>query len=391
MFPSKKSTKKYHFVSSTSKMKRVSHQTPFSNVLQKHLKQNTQQNTNAVSTKHQNANNIVHNNNIINNNNNDIKKKEYPYTKTKSTLYTVCDNLNSGDRHKTPTRRKEDIHLSTGASMKNCFVNHKTKPQNESGTVNSKRNDHKDVNDYNSNNKSRDKKKTNEITVLPGNNTTTTNSKVAMMFMKQGQNRETSARERRQLINNFYQNCNLIKSEINIFNNEIELSNESKREDEHNEKDSLQHDNKMLVDISHNNDSNEKEEDKQLSQDRTITKDNATTISVQTHTNTNTNTNNTNNINNNNNGSTITNNNSNTINTCGNSINTTSIKHAVTVNQHANKRKQVKETPKEKTSQENSEFFDYGDEKPIELSKDEKDIFGSREMKGYQKIKLLGK
>lgn len=380
MFPSKKSTKKYHLVSSTSKMKRVSHQTPFSNVLQKHLKQNTQQNTNAVSTKHQNANNIVHNNNIINNNNNDIKKKEYPYTKTKSTLYTVCDNLNSGDRHKTPTRRKEDIHLSTGASMKNCFVNHKTKPQNESGTVNSKRNDHKDVNDYNSNNKSRDKKKTNEIAVLPGNNTTT-NSKVAMMFMKQGQNRETSARERRQLINNFYQNCNLIKSELNIFNNEIELSNESKHEDEHNEKDSMQHDNKMLVDISHNNDSNEKEEDKQLSQERTITKDNATTISVQTHTNINTN--NTNNS--------VTINNNNTINTCSNSINTTSIKHAVTVNQHANKRKQVKETPKDKTSQENSEFFDYGDEKPIELSKDEKDIFGSREMKGYQKIKLLGK
>ena len=368
-------------------MKRVSHQTPFSNVLQKHLKQNTQQNTNAVSTKHQNANNIVHNNDIINNNNNDIKKKEYPYTKTKSTLYTVCYNLNSCDRHKTPTRRKEDIHLSTGASMKNCFVNHKTKPQNESGTVNSKRNDHKDVNDYNSNNKSRDKKKTNEITVLPGNNTTT-NSKVAMMFMKQGQNKETSARERRQLINNFYQNCNLIKSELNIFNNEIELSDESKREDEHNEKDSMQHDNKMLVDISHNNDSNEKEEDKQLSQERTITKDNATTISVQTHTNTNTN-----NMNNTNNSITINtnNNNSNTINTCSNSINTTSIKHAVTVNQHANKRKQVKETPKEKTSQENSEFFDYGDEKPIELSKDEKDIFGSREMKGYQKIKLLGK
>ena len=46
-------------------------------------------------------------------------------------------------------------------------------------------------------------------------------------------------------------------------------------------------------------------------------------------------------------------------------------------------------TPKH--SDENGEYFDYADEKPIELSKDEKEVFGNREMKGYSKIRLLGK
>ena len=44
-----------------------------------------------------------------------------------------------------------------------------------------------------------------------------------------------------------------------------------------------------------------------------------------------------------------------------------------------------------KHSDENGEYFDYADEKPIELSKNEKEVFGNREMKGYSKIKLLGK
>lgn len=38
-----------------------------------------------------------------------------------------------------------------------------------------------------------------------------------------------------------------------------------------------------------------------------------------------------------------------------------------------------------------SEYFTYSDEKDPELTKDEKEIYGTREMKGYQKLKLLGK
>ena len=38
-----------------------------------------------------------------------------------------------------------------------------------------------------------------------------------------------------------------------------------------------------------------------------------------------------------------------------------------------------------------SEYFTYSDEKDHELTKDEKEIYGTREMKGYQKLKLLGK
>ena len=50
--------------------------------------------------------------------------------------------------------------------------------------------------------------------------------------------------------------------------------------------------------------------------------------------------------------------------------------------------------PIEKTSSttnEISEYFDYSDEKVPELTKDEKDTYGNREMKGYQKQRLLGK
>ena len=38
-----------------------------------------------------------------------------------------------------------------------------------------------------------------------------------------------------------------------------------------------------------------------------------------------------------------------------------------------------------------SEYFTYSEEKDHELTKDEKEIYGTREMKGYQKLKLLGK
>lgn len=38
-----------------------------------------------------------------------------------------------------------------------------------------------------------------------------------------------------------------------------------------------------------------------------------------------------------------------------------------------------------------SEYFTYTDEKDHDLTKDEKEIYGTREMKGYQKLKLLGK
>ena len=38
-----------------------------------------------------------------------------------------------------------------------------------------------------------------------------------------------------------------------------------------------------------------------------------------------------------------------------------------------------------------SEYFDYTDEKVPELTKEEKDTYGNREMKGYQKQRLLGK
>lgn len=44
-----------------------------------------------------------------------------------------------------------------------------------------------------------------------------------------------------------------------------------------------------------------------------------------------------------------------------------------------------------KHEKEDSEYFDYADERPIDLTKEEKDIFGNREMKGYHKIRLLGK
>ena len=37
------------------------------------------------------------------------------------------------------------------------------------------------------------------------------------------------------------------------------------------------------------------------------------------------------------------------------------------------------------------EYFNYEDEKPIELTKEEREIFGNRAMRGHQKIRLLGK
>jgi hypothetical protein len=43
------------------------------------------------------------------------------------------------------------------------------------------------------------------------------------------------------------------------------------------------------------------------------------------------------------------------------------------------------------SSNEVSEYFDYSDEKVPELTKEEKDTYGNREMKGYQKQRLLGK
>jgi hypothetical protein len=43
------------------------------------------------------------------------------------------------------------------------------------------------------------------------------------------------------------------------------------------------------------------------------------------------------------------------------------------------------------SSNEISEYFDYSDEKVPELTKEEKDTYGNREMKGYQKQRLLGK
>lgn len=38
-----------------------------------------------------------------------------------------------------------------------------------------------------------------------------------------------------------------------------------------------------------------------------------------------------------------------------------------------------------------AEYFTYADEREHELTKEEKEIYGTREMKGYQKLKLLGK
>lgn len=42
-------------------------------------------------------------------------------------------------------------------------------------------------------------------------------------------------------------------------------------------------------------------------------------------------------------------------------------------------------------SKEESEMFDYEDEKLLELTNDEKALYGNRELKDYKKIKLLGK
>lgn len=37
------------------------------------------------------------------------------------------------------------------------------------------------------------------------------------------------------------------------------------------------------------------------------------------------------------------------------------------------------------------EYFSYADEKQQDLTKEEREVYGAREMKGYQKLKLLGK
>ena len=42
-------------------------------------------------------------------------------------------------------------------------------------------------------------------------------------------------------------------------------------------------------------------------------------------------------------------------------------------------------------SKEDSEFFDYEDEKKEDLTSEEKFVYGMREPKEYKKIKLLGK
>ena len=64
--------------------------------------------------------------------------------------------------------------------------------------------------------------------------------------------------------------------------------------------------------------------------------------------------------------------------------------HSTAINNSVNTNN-VSKRPLVKNEKEDSEYFDYADERPIELTKEEKDVFGNREMKGYHKIRLLGK